>query len=145
LVTEVELSDFSEPVWNELLAIIDNDDGEAVAARAFELQDSGVFDWTHPDDEVGKTPMMVAYWFGKLKAANALAKAGANYSAQDVQGRRVSWYAQNYGRGCREEAGHARVAVTLVRISMQEKIREVTGQLGEADAASPTRRGRGSV
>lgn len=137
------MNDFFEPMWKSLRDLIDADDGEGISARADELQDSGVLAWHHPEDELQRTPLMLAYWFGHLVAASALARAGADYHSRDTKGRNVTWYAQNFGKGQIEGLMSMRIKTTVTRISMESVIREKNGLPTKGNSPKPRRRSSG--
>jgi hypothetical protein len=114
---------FDLPTWSALLALIESDDEAGIGARVAELQSSGVLEWSHPDDELARTPVMLAYWYDHLGAANALVRAGADYQARDTNGRNVTWYAQNFGKGLTERAMSTWISVGRRRLSMEAAIR----------------------
>lgn len=93
-----------------------------------------------PEDPLARTPVMLGYWWGNLAAANELVKMGADYGARDSEGRSVSWYARNFGRGANaENLGH-RISTEHVRISMNKAIQNLidppTVRQESVDAAS---------
>lgn len=133
------MSDFNDQAWRELLALVEGDDGDGIEARALSLQDSGVLEWRHPDDEMRRTPLMLAYWEGCLAAAASLARAGADFLAKDAKGRTVTWYAQNFGRGRTEQAMARTITATGRRLSMESVIRKKSGDF----TPKPVRRRRG--
>ena len=139
----LSMSDFLQAPWNNLLALIHADDGGGIAARAFDLFASGALEWSAPDDEMQKTPVMLAYWGGYLAAASALVAAGADYQAKDSHGRRVTWYAQNFGKGATEGDMSTRISATTRRLSMESVIRERVPAAPDSDSPKPRRRSSG--
>ena len=80
-----------------------------------------------PQDAERRTPLMLAYWWGKPLAAAALVNAGSDYQQQDAKGRGSAWYARRFGKGQSEldltrqiEAGERRISMESV-ISKAEK------------------------
>ena len=137
------MSDLLQAPWDDLLALIHADDGEGIALRAFDLLASGALEWSAPDDDLARTPVMLAYWLGNLTAASALVAAGADYQAKDLKGRRVTWYAQNFGKGATEGDMANRITITTRRLSMESVIREKTLAAPDVPAAKPRRRNSG--
>jgi hypothetical protein len=129
------MPNFDASLWSELMGLIRNNDGEAVAARWFEFQQAGALEWREPEDALQRTALMIAYWDGNLSAAAALVRAGANYGDADSQGRSVTWYAQNFGKGIAEARMSDVIASSLRRMSMEETIRK-TGVLGNPQDTS---------
>lgn len=137
------MSDFLQAPWNNLLALIHADDAAGIAARAFDLLSAGALEWTAPDDDLQRTPVMLAYWGGYLAAASALVAAGADYQAKDRKGRRVTWYAQNFGKGATEGDMATRISATTRRLSMESVIREKAPTAPDSDSPKPRRRNSG--
>jgi hypothetical protein len=54
-------------------------------------------------DELGRTPLMLAAWFGKRIALNALIQSGAKLEARDREGKSGYDYAQWTGEGLHQQ------------------------------------------
>lgn len=108
--------------WKALLWAIHHDDAKGIEA----LHDARVlgallqnFD---PGDEKRRNPLMLAYWWGSLRAANALVVAGADMEWVDAAGESARWYARHFGQGEREERMSGLIVAAVRRLSMDDVI-----------------------
>ena len=140
-----------EADWHELMRLIDADDGPAVSAWLDRFPDAPapILFAVDPTDDLGRTPLMLAYWRGKPAAAKAIVNAGANYEQQDASGRNASWYARRFGKGDKEAKMARAIRASFRRMSMEEAIgKEMAKPKASEDSGSeappppPKRRGR---
>ena len=91
-----------------------------------------------PGDEFGRTPLMLACWFGAIRCANLLRKMGADGEAVDDLGQPVSWYMEHHGQGMREEQALRDVSAETVRLSMNQAVRAMLDEHPIQSQQSPT-------
>lgn len=113
--------DFDAGLWNQLLDAIDSDDRGRVLSFVQSCGDKAeaVLRWCDPADELCRSAVMLAYWYGRLASANGLVDAGADYSQTDAKGRSVSWYASHFGQGVEEERLRGHIRASVRRLSAQ--------------------------
>lgn len=122
-----------ESIWAELMHAIEADDRRAIQAMAAAGSPSfeqALGAWAPGDAEM-RTPLMLAYWFGKASAAAALVNAGADYQQEDSSGRNAAWYARHFGNGERVRRMGDSIQAETRRLSMRSLI-----ECGQADTAT---------
>ena len=116
---------------------IESDDAASIdsmaAAGANEFK--AVLVGRDPQDADCRTPLMLAYWWGKPLAASALVNAGSDYQQEDAKGRSAAWYARRFGKGQRELEMSRFIGVEERRISMESVIAK-----GELPTGVPPKR-----
>ena len=85
-----------------------------------------------------RTPLMLAYWWGRAVAAAALVNAGSDYSHTDSRGEDASWYARRFGNGERVELMDSIIDAGERRLSMEKVISK--SQSDAKPMAQPKRR-----
>lgn len=103
---------------------VEADDAAAIKGMASTGGDvfSSVLREHHELDELERTPLMLAHWWGKLQAAAALVNAGSDYQQKDSKGRNVAWYARRFGKGQAELQMTQAIVAEERRISMKKVI-----------------------
>ncbi|ART57124.1 hypothetical protein CBP36_19665 (plasmid) [Acidovorax carolinensis] len=133
------MSNYDKEFWDRLFSLIQADDVEGIVA----IIDSSFPDgrdalcWASPEDPEGRTPLMLAYWWGKAMAATALINCGSDYSQQDAKGRGAAWYAKRFGQGERELRLSNVIGAAVTRISMRGVLEAKDNQ---ASATPPPKR-----
>lgn len=103
---------------------IEADDSKTIEAMASTGGDDFValLGAHHPSDEGQRTPLMLAYWWGKPLASTALVNAGSNYQQRDAKGHGAAWYARRFGKGQVEFEMSSLIDAGERRISMEDVI-----------------------
>ena len=103
---------------------IEADDAGAIKAMASTGGEafSAVLREHHVPDELQRTPLMLAYWWGRLQAAAALVNAGSDYQQRDSKGHNVAWYARRFGKGAAVLQMTQAIEAAERRISMENVI-----------------------
>lgn len=101
----------------------------------------------HPQDELRRTPLMLAYWCGLALAAKALVNAGADYQQPDAAGNSAAWYAQRFGSGQAQAAMSQLIDAGERRLSMEKVLANSppsaqAASIPEGPPSAPTRRRR---
>lgn len=111
-------------IWKSLMRAIEADDGNAIETMAATGGDDFValLGAHHPLDEARRTPLMLAYWWGKPLASSALVNAGSNYQQRDARGHGAAWYARRFGKGLAESEMSSLIDAGERRLSMDKVI-----------------------
>lgn len=125
-------------IWHTLIAAIKTNDGDAIRAMYSANVLKPLLVQSDPTDELARTPLMLAYWWGKAIAASALVNAGSDYSQNDSRGENASWYARRFGNGERVELMDSIIDAGERRLSMEKVISN--SQSNEEPTAPPKRR-----
>lgn len=94
-----------------------------------------------PDDDRRRTPLMLAYWYGKAKAAQALVNAGSDYQQPDAAGNSAAWYARHFGAGERQTQMNDAIEAGTRRLSMDRVIDQAKAEAPPPPPAGGGRRG----
>lgn len=126
----------SEPARDALVVLrILRADASELAAGSPELR--RVLNQPLAGDEFGRTPLMLAYWYGAIRCANLLRRLGADGDAVDEVGQPVTWYMANHGQGLREEQSLRDVSAETVRLSMNQAVRDIFASEGVQPQLNP--------
>jgi len=111
-------------IWTSLMHAIEVDDSKAIETMATAGGDDFValLGAHHPLDEGQRTPLMLAYWWGRPLASTALINAGSNYQQRDARGHGAAWYARRFGKGLAESEMSSLIDAGERRISMEKVI-----------------------
>jgi hypothetical protein len=129
-------------MWQSLMHAIEADDASAIQA----MSAAGGEDFAallcshHPLDGVQRTPLMLAYWWGKPLASAALINAGSNYQQTDADGHGAAWYARRFGKGQAESELGSLIGAGERRISMEGVIEK-----GAPSCLAPPKRRKPSI
>ena len=120
------------------MTCVEADDGPGIDSLAsiHRAELSAVLVSHHASDERRRTPLMLAYWWGKPLAAAALVNAGSDYQQGDAAGNGAAWYARRFGKGATEQSGARLIEANVRRLSMESVISTATAP----DAPAPKRR-----
>lgn len=128
--------------WKQLMSAIEADDSKAIDA----MLAAGVENFApllsahHPLDQAKRTPLMLAYWWGRPLAATALVNAGSLYQQEDANGNGAAWYARRFGKGEAEARMSSLIDAGERRLSMSKLI-----STSAAPANPPPKRRSGGV